>query len=84
MFVCCLYVTVLTPFLGCIKKRQHISVSGAAREPFLKRLSELPSTDEENSQVQTRKIIMPNKALKKNVYSQDLAETGVDAAAVSP
>jgi hypothetical protein len=48
------YVTVLTPFLGCIKKRQHISISGAAREPFLKRLSELLSTDEENSQVQNK------------------------------
>jgi hypothetical protein len=44
----------MTPFLGCIKKRQHINVSGAAREPFLKRLSELPSTDEENSQVQKK------------------------------
>jgi hypothetical protein len=48
----------LTPFLGCIKKRQHISVSGAAREPFLKRLSELPSTDEENSQVYIKNIMI--------------------------
>jgi hypothetical protein len=45
-----MYVTVMAPVMGYVRRHQHANPTGAATEPFLKRLSELPSTDEEYSQ----------------------------------